>query len=55
MATEPNGDEVTLVAEGMAFLGECIARHEGKVVFVPYLVPGERARIKLVTDKRGYA
>ncbi len=55
MAAQSNWEEVTLVAEGMAFLGECIARQEGKVVFVPYLVPGERARIKLVTDKRGYA
>ncbi len=32
--------------------GSCVARHEGRVVFVRYALPGERVRVR-VTDERG--
>ncbi len=35
--------------------GAFLARVEGKVVFVPLALPGERARVRIVEDKRGYA
>lgn len=36
---------------GGAFLG----RVQGKAVFVPLALPGERARVRMVEEKRGYA
>lgn len=35
--------------------GACLARVEGKAVFVPLTLPGEQARIRIIDDKRGYA
>jgi 23S rRNA (uracil1939-C5)-methyltransferase len=35
--------------------GACLARVDGKAVFVPLTLPGEQARIRIVEDKGGYA
>jgi len=35
--------------------GASLARIEGKAVFVPFALPGEQARIRVVEEKRGYA
>lgn len=35
--------------------GACLARIEGKAVFVPLTLPGEQALVRIVEDKRGYA
>jgi 23S rRNA (uracil1939-C5)-methyltransferase len=35
--------------------GACLARIEGKAIFVPLTLPGEQARIRIIDDKRGYA
>ena len=36
--------------------GETLGRlPDGRAVFVPFVLPGERARVRLVEDKRGYA
>ena len=35
--------------------GAFLARAEGKAVFVPLTLPGERVRVRIVEDKRGYA
>jgi 23S rRNA (uracil1939-C5)-methyltransferase len=35
--------------------GDFLARVEGKAVFVPLALPGEKARVRVVADKRGYA
>ncbi len=43
--------ELTAIAHG----GEAIGRHEGKVVFVPYAIPGERVRVRLTEEKAKYA
>lgn len=46
--------EITL--DSHAFGGEVFGRlPDGKAVFVPYSIPGEKVRIRLVEDKRGYA
>jgi len=43
--------ELTAMAHGGAALG----RHEGRVVFVPYALPGETARVEIVEDKGRFA
>ncbi len=49
-----NTFEVTL--EKLVYGGEALGRlPDGRAVFVPYALPGERVRIKLVEEKRGYA
>ena len=39
----------------MAHGGAALGRHEGKVVFVPYVIPGEEVLVELVEDKGRYA
>lgn len=39
----------------MAYGGEGIARHDGCVVFVPFTIPGERVRARLVQTRRQWA
>ncbi|MBV9318334.1 MAG: class I SAM-dependent RNA methyltransferase [Mycobacterium sp.] len=34
--------------------GSCVARHEGRVVFVRYALPGERVRVRLTADRGSY-
>ncbi|WNG95439.1 class I SAM-dependent RNA methyltransferase [Mycobacterium sp. ITM-2016-00318] len=47
-------EELTLTAGPPANGGSCVARHEGRVVFVRYALPGERVRVRVVTDKGSY-
>jgi 23S rRNA (uracil1939-C5)-methyltransferase len=45
--------DLTLAA--FAHSGNCLGRlPDGRVVFVPYALPGERVRVRLVEEKRGY-
>jgi len=39
----------------MAHGGDAVARHEGKVVFVPYLIPGEEALVEIVEEKANFS
>lgn len=43
--------QLTSIAHGGAALG----RHEGRVIFVPYALPGETARVEITEDKGRYA
>lgn len=43
--------QLTTITHGGAALG----RHEGRVIFVPYALPGETARVEIVEDKGRYA
>ena len=43
--------QLTTIAHGGAALG----RHEGRVIFVPYALPGETARVEITEDKGRYA
>jgi 23S rRNA (uracil1939-C5)-methyltransferase len=46
--------EVTF--DTLAYGGEALGRlADGRAVFVPYGLPGERARVRLVQEKRGFA
>jgi 23S rRNA (uracil1939-C5)-methyltransferase len=54
MEDSPPTYEVTMTA--LIYGGEALGRlPDGKAVFVPYLLPGERARVQIVEEKRGYA
>ncbi|MDF2823823.1 MAG: rRNA methyltransferase [Mycobacterium sp.] len=44
--------ELTLEVGAAANGGSCVARHDGRVVFVRYALPGETVRVR-VTDERG--
>ncbi|OBG84813.1 23S rRNA methyltransferase [Mycobacterium sp. E802] len=44
--------ELILTTESSANGGSCVARHEGRVVFVRYAIPGETVRVN-VFDERG--
>jgi 23S rRNA (uracil1939-C5)-methyltransferase len=46
----------TVTPSAYAFGGETIARlPDGRAVFVPFAIPGERLRVELVEEKRGFA
>lgn len=47
--------EVELELDHIAHGGEAIGRWEGKVVFVPYAIPGERVRVRILEEKKRYA
>lgn len=40
---------------GMAHGGDGVARHKGKVIFVPYTLPGEEVLVELTEEKAKYA
>lgn len=45
-------NEWTLEITAVAYGGDGIARHEGRVVFVPYTIPGEKVRVRPVKSRR---
>ena len=45
---------ISVTAEKLAFGGACIARVNGKAVFIPYAIPGETLDIEIVSSKRDY-
>jgi 23S rRNA (uracil1939-C5)-methyltransferase len=47
--------ERLLQIEKPIYGGAFLARDEGKAVFVPFVLPGEKARVRILEDKRGYA
>ena len=49
-----SGDEVEVEVAGFAHGGHCVARHEGRVLFVRHTMPGERVRAR-VTEVGGGA
>ena len=52
--TPPWPEELTLTAGPPANGGSCVARHEGRVVFVRYALPGETVRVRVVGDHGSY-
>ncbi len=47
----PPAGGVELTITDLAFGGKGVARHEGKVFFVPFVLPGERVRVRVVRDR----
>ena len=50
-----DGPEVEILLEGIAHGGEAFGRHEGKIIFVPYAIPGERVRVRIRQEKKTWA
>ena len=46
--------ELELTTGSAANGGSCVARHEGRVVFVRYALPGERVRARVTAEKGSY-
>lgn len=49
------GRDLEITIEKLVPGGDGLARHEGKVVFVPMALPGEKARVRLVESKKDFA
>ena len=47
------GDVVTLDVGAVAHGGFCVARHEGRVVFVRHALPGERVNAQITDAREG--
>src|ERR1700712_1598160 len=48
-------DLIVIELTGMAHGGSAIGRHEGRAIFVPYGIPGEQVRVRIVQDKGRFA
>lgn len=46
--------EKTVTMERLAFGGEGVGRVDGKVIFVPWTVPGDQVRVRVVSDHGRY-
>ncbi len=46
--------EIKVTLTGIAHLGEAIGKINGKVVFIPYGIPGETVKAKITKDERDY-
>ena len=53
-APPPAPEHLTLTAGAPANGGSCVARHDGRVVFVRYALPGERVRVRVTADRGSY-
>ncbi|HYY02022.1 MAG TPA: class I SAM-dependent RNA methyltransferase [Mycobacterium sp.] len=53
-APAPAPEHLTLTVGAPANGGSCVARHEGRVVFVRYALPGERVRAQVIADRGSY-
>jgi tRNA/tmRNA/rRNA uracil-C5-methylase (TrmA/RlmC/RlmD family) len=50
----PLPEDLTLTVGSPANGGSCVARHEGRVVFVRYALPGETVKVRVVGDHGSY-
>lgn len=48
-------EEFTLEITSIAYGGEGIGRHEGRIVFVPFTIPGEQVRARVTKSQRQWA
>ncbi|HEY6553260.1 MAG TPA: TRAM domain-containing protein, partial [Vicinamibacteria bacterium] len=48
------GDEFEVRVERGVYRGLGLARHEGRVVFVPRGLPGDRFRVRVASTSRGF-
>ena len=46
--------ELVLTTGPAANGGSCVARHDGRVVFVRYALPGERVRVRITSERGSY-
>lgn len=46
--------EIEITLTGIAHLGETIGKYNGKIVFVPYGIPGETVKVQILKDEGDY-
>ena len=44
----------TIIADKIVFGGNCLAKIEGKNVFVPFALPGEKLEVEIIQSRRDY-
>jgi len=44
-------DEIVLAIESVGVRGDGVAHHDGKPIYVPFVAPGDRVRVRLSTEK----
>ena len=49
------GEPLELTVEKAVYRGLALARHEGRVIFVPRAFPGDRLRVRVASVERGFA
>ena len=49
------GEGLDLDVEKAVYRGLALARHEGRVIFIPRAFPGERVRVRVASVERGFA
>lgn len=54
-STMKSGAELLLEITDIAHGGDGIARHDGRVVFVPFVIPGEKIRARVTRVRRDWA
>ena len=55
VTTRQSSQIFTVTVSDLDPFGQGVARHDGKAVFVPGVLPGEQAEIQLTEDKRHFA
>ena len=50
-----SSSSLTLEIHDVAFGGKGVARHEGKVYFVPFTIPGEKVTVRVTKQKKNFA
>lgn len=55
VTTRQSSQIFTVTVSDLDPFGRGVARHDGKAVFVPGVLPGEQAEIQLTEDKRHFA
>lgn len=47
-------ESITIIADKMVFGGDCIGKNNGKTVFIPFAIPGEKLEVEITDSKRDY-
>ena len=50
----PNPVPLTLEIHDVAFGGKGVARHDGKVYFIPFTIPGEKVTARVTRQKKNF-
>jgi 23S rRNA (uracil1939-C5)-methyltransferase len=51
----PHSPIIETVVEDVAFGGDGVARHDGKAVFIPYVIDGEKVSARITRQKKKFA
>ena len=54
-ATGPGDGTLELELSDLAYGGDAVGRHQGRAIFVPGGIPGERVRIRVVSEYKNYS